>query len=209
MIAGPAITPGGIDFADVVARRRSAARGPVPTDPAPLRSGDLRWVLANLSVHLERWLSGGRSAITTGEIELDPADLSESRRPILPVPDRVRPVPAVTDPGAGKRVTPWVHDLPDRSWDDLPSFGERRLKAYQDRVEARGFEVISVDLTTCDVAAAGLHVTHTLVPGLVSPFPAGLPSWGGRMIANAAVTLGWRARRLAERDPQRHPLPCV
>ncbi|OLZ56503.1 hypothetical protein BS329_02445 [Amycolatopsis coloradensis] len=538
MIAGPAITPGGIDFADVVARRRSAARGPLPGDSAPLRPGDLRWVLANLAVHLERWLSGGRSAITAGEIELDPADLSEIRRPVLPVPDRVRPVPAVTDPDllvddrtgivtavrelpaapglparlrvcavdvadmrrvtnwpnerralgvawhdydlarqsalgkaverycgswlvperevrfgsyaqlarygvpaldprrlhlysaaqyqspgfpfapltpdtecswvegfshstgesvwvpaflvsnerqpgearfadplnsglasgtteeqaitsglesvlardtatlwwanaprlprlsipeeirtliadtaegheitlipldnefdvpvvaaavfdrvtrwlsigfsarpdtldaakaaladgfeshhtcraldnerelpalrqecgdlkpyrpdrryldsyrddfadvtdllcqhqiyldprAGKRVTPWVRDLPDRSWEGLPSLGERRLKAYQDRVEARGFEVVGVDLTTCDVAAAGFHVAHTLVPGLVSPFPAGLPSWGGGRIANAAVTLGWRARRLAERDLNVIPLPCV
>ncbi|OXM48490.1 YcaO-like family protein [Amycolatopsis alba] len=516
VIAGPAITPGGIDFADVVARRRSAAPDPQkPGTPQPAMSpGDVRWVLAHLLAHLERWLSGGRTAITTGEIDLDPADLTELRHPILPVPDRARsvaapaplvddrtgivtgisevppapgmparlrvcvadvadmrrvtnwpndrqvvgtswhdfdlarqaaigeavkrycgswlapdrevrfgsyeqlarygvpaldprrlnlysagqyrspgfpfaplttdsdcswvegfshttgepvwvpaflvsrerqagearfadplsaglaggtsgehavtsgleevlegdttmrwwanpprlgrlPIPAgirsliadtadghevtllpldnefdvpvvaaavldrvtrrlsfgfaarpdalgaarraladgfrlqhtyrildserglsalrrehgdlkpyradrryldsyrddfadVTDllcqhqihldPRAGGRVAPWLRALPDRPWDGLPALGERRLKAYQDRVEARGFEVISVDLTTCDVAAAGYHVAHTLVPGLVPPFPAGFPLRGkGRLAARDLV----------------------
>ncbi len=546
-IAGPAIAPGGIDFADVVARRRSAAPDPrvvdacltAPANGTPPEPGGTRWVLANLAVHLERWLTGGRTAVTTGEIELDPAELSELRRPILPVPDRVRPVPAVTDPGllvddrtgivtgavelppspgmparlrmcavevadmrrvtnwpndrqasgsswhdfdlarqaaigaaverycgswlaperevrfgsyaqlarygvpaiepgrlnlysaeqyrfpgfpfspltpdaecswvegfshttgesvwvpaflisnerqpgearfadpliaglatgsseehavtsgleevlerdttmlwwantprlarlpipdgirsliadtvdgyevtliqldnefdvpviaaavldrvtrwlslgfatrpdaleaakkalaegftlqrtcraldnehelaalrqdrprlgdlkpyradrryldsyredfadvenllcqqqiyldprAGRWVSPWVRDLPERTWDALPSLGERRLKAYRDRVEARGFEVISVDLTTCDVAAAGFHAAHTLVPGLVPNFPAGSPLWGNGRIADAAVTLGWRDKPLAERDLNVFPLP--
>ncbi|WP_181774944.1 YcaO-like family protein [Amycolatopsis pittospori] len=546
-IAGPAITHGGIDFADVVARRRSAAQDPrvvdaflsAPASGTSAKPGDTRWALANLAVHLERWLSGGRTAVTTGEIELNPADLTEIRRPILPVPDRARPVPAVTDPEllvddqtgivtgvgeippspgmparlkvcavdvadmrrvtnwpndrqafgtswhdfdlarqsaigeaverycgswlaperevrfgsyaqlarygvpavepsrlnlysaeqyrspgfpfapltpdtecswvegfshttkesvwvpaflisnerqageahfadpliaglaggtteehavtsgleevlerdttmlwwantprlarlpipdeirsliadtvdgyevtlihldnefdvpvvaaavldrvtrwlsigfaarpdaleaakkalaegftlqhtcraldnehelsalrrdlphlgnlkpyradrryldsyredftdvadllcqqqiyldprAGRWVAPWVRDLPERTWDDLPALGERRLKAYQDRVEARGFEVISVDLTTCDVAAAGFHAAHTLVPGLVSNFPAGLPLWGNGRIAEAAVRLGWRAKALAERDLNVFPLP--
>ncbi|MFE6611174.1 YcaO-like family protein [Amycolatopsis sp. NPDC057786] len=547
VIAGPAITPGGIDFADVVARRRSAAQDPrvveaflsAPSDSTPLRPGDARWALTTLAVHLERWLSGGRSGMTTGEIELNPADLTEIRRPILPVPDRARPVPATTDPellvddqtgivtGVGeippapgmparlrvcavdvadmrrvtnwpndrqafgtswhdfdlarqsaigeaverycgswlaperevcfgsykqfarygipaldpqrlnlysaaqyrspgfpfapltqdtecswvegfshttdepvwlpaflfsnerqpgearfadpliaglasgtteehavtsgleevlerdttmlwwantprlgrltipdeirsliadatddyevtlihldnefdvpvvaavvldrvkrwlsigfatrpdaleaakkalaegftlqhtcraldderelsgmrrdlphlgnlkphradrryldsyredfadvvdllcqqqiyldpravKRVAPWLMDLPSRGWDDLPALGERRLKAYQARVEARGFEVISVDLTTCDVAAAGFHAAHTLVPGLVSNFPAGSPFWGNGRIAEAAVALGWRDEPLAEHELNVFPLP--
>ncbi|MFC3452399.1 YcaO-like family protein [Amycolatopsis speibonae] len=96
VIAGPAIAPGGIDFADVVARRRAAAPEPHALDvvlPA-LDPGDARWVLANLSAHLERWLSRGQTAITTGEIDLNPADLTEVRHPVLPVPDRTRPVSA-------------------------------------------------------------------------------------------------------------------
>ncbi|RSN64945.1 hypothetical protein DMH01_00615 [Amycolatopsis sp. WAC 04182] len=512
VIAGPAITPGGIDFADVVARRRSAAQDPrvveaflsAPSGSTPLRPGVARWALTTLAVHLERWLSGGRSGMTTGEIELNPADLTEIRRPILPVPDRARPVPAATDPellvddqtgivtGVGeippapgmparlrvcavevadmRRVTnwpndrrafgtswhdfdlarqsaigeaverycgswlaperevcfgsykqfaryglpaldprrlnlysatqyrspgfpfapltretecswvegfshttdepvwvpaflfsnerrpgearfadpliaglssgiteehaltsgleqvlerdttmlwwantprlgrltipdeirsliadatddydvtlipldnefdvpviaavvldrvkrrlsigfatrpdaleaakkalaegfmlqhtyraldderelsgmrrdlphlgdlkphraPWIMDLPKRGWDDLPALGERRLKAYQARVEARGFEVISVDLTTCDVAAAGFHAAHTLIPGLVSNFPAGSPLWGNGRIADAAVALGWRDEPLAEHELNVFPLP--
>ncbi|ANN19237.1 hypothetical protein SD37_28895 [Amycolatopsis orientalis] len=111
------------------------------------------------------------------------------------------------DPRAAKRVAPWVRDLPDGCWDALPSLGERRQKAYQDRVEARGFEVISVDLTTCDVAAAGFHAAHTLVPGLVSNFPAGFPLWGNGRITDAAVALGWRDTPLDEGDLNVFPLP--
>ncbi len=111
------------------------------------------------------------------------------------------------DPRAGERVTPWVRDLPSRSWEGLPSLGERRFKAYQARVEARGFEVISVDLTTCDVAAAGFHAAHTLVPGLVPNFPAGLPFWGNGRIAAAAVERGWHDEPLAEEDLNVIPLP--
>jgi ribosomal protein S12 methylthiotransferase accessory factor len=111
------------------------------------------------------------------------------------------------DPRARKRVAPWVSDLPWRSWDDLPALGERRLKAYQDRVESRGFEVITVDLTTCDVAAAGFHTAHTLVPGLVSNFPAGFPLWGNGRIADSAVELGWRSEPLDEAGLNVFPLP--
>jgi ribosomal protein S12 methylthiotransferase accessory factor len=111
------------------------------------------------------------------------------------------------DPRAGERVAPLVRDLPTRSWDGLPDLGERRLAAYLARVEARGFEVITVDMTTCDVEAAGLSAVHTLVPGLVSNFPAGLPFWGNGRISRAAVDLGWRAEPLAETEFNVFPLP--
>lgn len=111
------------------------------------------------------------------------------------------------DPRAATRVAPWVRNLPVRSWEGLPTLGERRLKAYQERVEARGFEVLSVDLTTRDVEAAGFHAAHTLVPGLVAGFPAGLPHWGNGRIRRAAVDLGWRAEPLPEEQLNVFPLP--
>jgi len=111
------------------------------------------------------------------------------------------------DPRAATRVAPWVRDLPVRPWDGLPALGERRLKAYRERVEERGFEVISVDLTTRDVAAAGFHVAHTIVPGLVSDFPAGFPYWGDGRIRRAAVDLGWRTTPLPEERLNVFPLP--
>ncbi|MCY0935140.1 YcaO-like family protein [Streptomyces sp. H34-S4] len=111
------------------------------------------------------------------------------------------------DPRAGQRVAPWLQDLPTRSWDGLPALGERRLSAYRERVEARGFEVISVDMTTCDVDAAGFTATHTIVPGLVSNFAAGLPMWGDGRIGRAGVQLGWRSQPPAEEEFNVFPLP--
>ncbi|MFD5421610.1 YcaO-like family protein [Streptomyces sp. NPDC127069] len=111
------------------------------------------------------------------------------------------------DPRAGERIAPWVRDLPTRSWDGLPALPERRLAAYRERVEARGFEVISVDLTTCDVEAAGFSAAHTIVPGLVSNFPAGMPMWGDGRIGRAGVRLGWRTEPLTEDGFNVFPLP--
>ncbi|MCY0954278.1 YcaO-like family protein [Streptomyces sp. H27-S2] len=111
------------------------------------------------------------------------------------------------DPRAGQRVAPWLQDLETRPWDGLPTLGERRLTAYRERVEARGFEVISVDMTTCDVEAAGFTATHTIVPGLVSNFPAGLPMWGDGRIGRAGVQLGWRSQPPAEEELNVFPLP--
>ncbi|WP_328456168.1 YcaO-like family protein [Amycolatopsis sp. NBC_00438] len=111
------------------------------------------------------------------------------------------------DPRAVTRVAPWVRDLPVRPWEGLPSLGERGFKAYRERVEEQGFEVISVDLTTRDVAAAGFHAAHTIVPGLVSGFPAGLPRWGDGRIRRAAVDLGWRTAPLPEDRLNVFPFP--
>ncbi|MHC6624602.1 YcaO-like family protein [Streptomyces globosus] len=111
------------------------------------------------------------------------------------------------DPRAGGHVAPWLDDLPFRPWHGLPALGERRLAAYRERVEARGFEVISVDLTTCDAEAAGFSAAHTIVPGLVSNFPAGMPMWGNGRIGRAGVRLGWRPQPLAENEYNVFPLP--
>ncbi|MFJ2743722.1 YcaO-like family protein [Streptomyces sp. NPDC087440] len=111
------------------------------------------------------------------------------------------------DPRAAERVAPWVTDLPTRSWQTLPRLAERRLSTYRRQVEERGFEVISVDLTTCDVSAAGFAAAHTIVPGLVSNFPAGMPMWGDGRIGRAGVQLGWRVRPLAEQEYNVFPLP--
>ncbi|WP_326950374.1 YcaO-like family protein [Amycolatopsis sp. NBC_01307] len=114
---------------------------------------------------------------------------------------------AALDPRAVTRVAPWVLDLPVRPWEGLPSVAERGLKAYRERVEERGFEVISVDLTTRDVASAGFHAAHTIVPGLVPRFPAGAPYWGAGRIRRAAVDLGWRPAPQSEERLNVFPFP--
>ncbi len=156
-------------------------------------------------------LAGGRADLPhLGNVKPHRADrryLDSYRADFADVRDLLCQQQIYLDPRAGERVAPWVRDLPTRSWDGLPDLGERRLAAYRERVEARGFEVITVDMTTCDVEAAGFTATHTLVPGLVSNFPAGLPFWGDGRISRAGVALGWRSAPLAEEELNVFPLP--
>ncbi|MEV7042730.1 YcaO-like family protein [Amycolatopsis sp. NPDC051061] len=67
---------------------------------------------------------------------------------------------------------------------------DRSLAALRAKVEAQGFEVIRVDLTTFDMAAAGVHVVRAVVPGLVANFPATIPMWGRERISRAGAALG-------------------
>ncbi|MFI5585501.1 YcaO-like family protein [Amycolatopsis sp. NPDC051758] len=116
-----------------------------------------------------------------------------------------RPVlsPLRVNPADRRHLQDFGRDLPVRDQEGLPALSERTFKAYQDRVEARGFEVISVDLTTRDVAAAGFHAVHTLVPGLVP----GLPYRGAGRVRRAAVDLGWRTEPLPEDRLNTLPMP--
>ncbi|MET8863790.1 YcaO-like family protein [Nonomuraea sp. NPDC004580] len=98
------------------------------------------------------------------------------------------------DPRAVERVRSWLDSgttIPASSVSTMP---DRSLSTYRQRVEQAGYEVIAVDLTTPDVAAAGLHVTRTLVPGLAGNFAAAFPYLGADRLRNAAVKLGWPAR---------------
>lgn len=51
------------------------------------------------------------------------------------------------------------------------------------RLEAAGSAPLAVDLTTPDVAAAGLHVVRVLAPGLYGNAPVGRPFLGGTRLA--------------------------
>lgn len=159
----------------------------------------------------EQEVAGGRADLPhLGHVKPYRADrryLDSYRADFADVRDLLCQQQIYLDRRAGERVAPVARDLPARSWAGLPELGERRLSAYRERVEARGFEVITVDMTTCDVEAAGLTAAHTLVPGLVSNFPAGLPFWGDGRISRAGVELGWRPEPLAEEELNVFPLP--
>jgi ribosomal protein S12 methylthiotransferase accessory factor len=58
-------------------------------------------------------------------------------------------------------------------------------RALAERLAAAGHRVISVDLTTADVAPLGWRACRVLVPGLYSNSPAGLPFLGGTRLAEA------------------------
>ncbi|XYH93747.1 YcaO-like family protein [Sorangium sp. So ce1128] len=110
------------------------------------------------------------------------------------------------DRRAGEHVSSWVWGTPDRAWESVPSLPSRSIESLHARVAAAGYEVISVDVTTRDVAAFGLHVVRTLVPGLVANFPAAFPQWGRARIQNAGIALGWRDRPYDEHELNVFPL---
>lgn len=113
------------------------------------------------------------------------------------------------DPRAVERVAPWTQSLPQRSFAEVPRAGERTLQNYRQRVEARGYEIVAVDVTSPDAALAGYSAVRVIVPGLVTNFPAAFPHWGKRRIQDAAVRLGWRRQPLAEEELNPFPLPHI
>lgn len=113
------------------------------------------------------------------------------------------------DPRARERMAPWTINLPEGKWESVPSLPQRSFDLYHERLAREGFEVISVDLTTDDVAASGFHVARVIVPGLVPNFPAAFPFFGNDRILNAAVKLGWREQPLNESELNVFPLPHV
>lgn len=66
---------------------------------------------------------------------------------------------------------------------DIPS-ADSDVNALAGRLlAAAGISVISVDVTTADVAAAGLSVVRLVAPGLYSNAPAAMPYLGGTRLA--------------------------
>ncbi|HET6478925.1 MAG TPA: YcaO-like family protein [Actinoplanes sp.] len=113
------------------------------------------------------------------------------------------------DPRAGDAVRDRVFDLPERDWDGLPLMPARSLELLRAAVERENREVISVDVTTSDVASVGFSVVRVLVPGLVSNFPAAFPLWGLDRVRRAPVRLGWQPVPLDESELSTFPLPHV
>ncbi|MFF1353312.1 YcaO-like family protein [Streptomyces sp. NPDC058297] len=111
------------------------------------------------------------------------------------------------DPRAADQVRPILETEESRDFAELPSLPDRSLRTYQSLVEARGYRVYSIDLTTPDVAATGMAVARVLVPGLVPNYAAAFPFLGRGCLQRAAVELGWRDTELDESEIHLFPLP--
>jgi ribosomal protein S12 methylthiotransferase accessory factor len=111
------------------------------------------------------------------------------------------------DPRAAETIRPWVTSDERVPLESVAALPDRSLGTYRQVLEAAGHEIVAVDVTTPDVAATGLRVVRTVVPGLVSNFPAAFPFNGRRRLQDAAVELGWRDTPLAEDDLNVFPLP--
>ncbi|MDP2711163.1 MAG: YcaO-like family protein [Solirubrobacteraceae bacterium] len=104
-------------------------------------------------------------------------------------------------------VAAWTDVPAQRTFDELPRLPDRSLATYRSRIESRGLEIYYVDLTTPDVAAAGMCAARVVIPGLVANFPAAFPMLGRGRVQQAAVGLGWRSRPLAEDELNYWPIP--
>ena len=85
-----------------------------------------------------------------------------------------------------------------------------QIAAICTRLERRGASAYAVDVTSPDVAAAGLHVVHVLAPELCAlDVVEGARFLGGRRLYEAAFEAGLVARPLAPADlnPDPHPFP--
>ncbi len=71
-----------------------------------------------------------------------------------------------------------------------------------------GFDVLTIDLTLPDVAAAGFHVVRTVVPGMVPLVPGRTPCLGGARLSALHHKLAWPAQYSpGQWNPHPHPFP--
>jgi ribosomal protein S12 methylthiotransferase accessory factor len=88
---------------------------------------------------------------------------------------------------------------------DLPALAGEERAALLQRLTACGRRVISVDLTTSDVAATDLRVVRVLIPGLYPNAPAAFPFLGGSRLYEPTG----RSARLTVDDLVRAPIPAI
>ncbi|TDD64025.1 hypothetical protein E1262_29405 [Jiangella aurantiaca] len=156
------------------------------------------------------WQAVRRGAKRQGFIKPWRADrryLDDFRRDFHDVGDLECQMQVHLDPRAVDTVRPWIASDERRPLGDVPRLPDRSLATYRRLIETAGHEIVAVDVTTPDVAAAGLRVVRTVVPGLVSNFPAAFPFNGHRRLQDEPVRLGWRDRPLPEDDLNLFPLP--
>ena len=185
--------------------------------PDPVEAGLKAWAEALALQETARWMQDpagwfwrSSELIDTGGLKAPRDDrryLDEYRSDLHDVDTLMSQLQVHLDPRAQELVRPWVDVAADRPLSSLPRLPTRTSAAYRARLEARGFEVFAVDLTTPDVATTNLRVARVVVPGLVPNLPAAFPPLGGRRVRDAAVTLGWRGRPLEEAEVNLLPLP--
>ncbi|EXG80501.1 YcaO-like family protein [Cryptosporangium arvum] len=91
---------------------------------------------------------------------------------------------------------------------DIPRIADP-YESYLAKLTDAGHRIVSVDVTTPDVRAAGLCVVRVVVPGLYGNAPAAFPYLGGRRLYEVPVDAGWIDRPLTEDTLVRDPLPLA
>jgi ribosomal protein S12 methylthiotransferase accessory factor len=165
--------------------------------------------------NLDRSGGGYRQAIERGEVtdkhikpwRADRRYLDDYRPDFRDVVDLMCQLQIFLDPRAAEHVRPWVDTPAGPSIDDVPTMPDSSLRGYTQAIESKGFEIFYADLTTRDVASAGMRVVRVFVPGLIGNFSAAFPYQGKGRLRAAAVELGWRPTPIAEEEINTFPLP--
>lgn len=96
------------------------------------------------------------------------------------------------------------------SFRDVPAIPDDAAReVYLARLAETGLRAYSVELTTPDVAVAGLSVVRVVVPGLVGNAAPAFPYLGGTRLYHAPARLGLVPRPLREDELYPHPLPLA
>ncbi|MCI5825863.1 MAG: YcaO-like family protein [Arcanobacterium sp.] len=111
------------------------------------------------------------------------------------------------DPRAVERVRPLLDLEPTKPISAIDEMPGGALGDYVDRVHKRGMRIITVNITSNDVASCGLQVIRTLIPGTVGNTPAAFPYLGNGVVTNEAVKLGWYGEPKAECALNLFPMP--
>lgn len=110
------------------------------------------------------------------------------------------------DPGMRRWVEP-VLDGPTVAFAGVRAFAGDRRQVGIAALAEQGLRPVSVDLTTADVALAGLSVVRVVAPGLYGNAPAAFPYLGGERQRKLPVRLGWLRRAPSHDSLVRAPLP--
>ncbi|MGQ0772810.1 MAG: YcaO-like family protein [Pseudonocardiales bacterium] len=111
------------------------------------------------------------------------------------------------DPDLRTHLTPIVAGQDTVRLEELPRIAGDPLVGYLGRLSAHDIDAHAVDVTTPDVACAGLAVVRVVAPGTYGNQPAAYPFLGGDRLYTDPVRLGLRAEPLAEADLNLVPLP--
>lgn len=133
--------------------------------------------------------------------------LDDFREDLKDVDDLLIQQEVFLDPRAVDRVKPLLDIPATRSISSVSQLKDSQLASYIERIHARGMRVITVDITSRDVASCGLHVIRTLIPGTIGNTPAAFPYLGRNMVAEEAVRLGWVDSPRPEGSMNPFPMP--
>lgn len=133
--------------------------------------------------------------------------LDDFRADLKDVDDLLVQQEVFLDPRAVEHVAPLLDRAPTREPGTVNELSNDFLSTYVEKVYDHGNRIITVDITSPDVASCGLSVIRTIVPGTVGNTPAAFPYLGNGVVTHEAVKLGWRDRPLAEEDVNSFPMP--